>query len=670
MEDPSQNTPAPKRFSHGGTNEIRNHANLIWSIAELLRGDYKQSQYGDVILPLIVMRRLDQVLEPTRDVVIDRANELQAQGVENVELALRRIAKQQFVNRHRLRFHQLLDDPGNIAGHLESYIEGYSSLARQVVDKFEFPKQIERLKDANLLYKVIARVCEVDLHPDHVSNAEMGAIFEELIRRFAEASNETAGEHFTPREVVQLMVNLLLDGDEEALREPGVIRTVFDCAAGTGGMLSEADAQIRAYNSRAVVRLYGQELNPQSYAICLADMLVKDQDATHIVHGNSLSEDGHKGERFHYCIANPPFGVDWSKVEEPIRDEHETLGFDGRFGAGLPRKSDGQLLFLMHLISKMRDPDDGGTRIAIVHNGSPLFTGGAGSNESNIRKWILENDWLEAIVALPEQLFYNTGIASYIWLLSNRKSAERQGVVQLIDAREKWERMRKSLGEKRRFLNEGQVAEITRLHGSLDRSDVSQLIPVEQFGYRTITVDQPLRARWEIRADTWDGLAEDIALAKLNAETREAVVVQLTSTQQRVMATEDSVKLFLRESLAAAGVVKASAPLLKALLARCMVRDAGAEPVRDGKGKVVADPELRDTEVVPLAEAVSDYLDREVRPCAPDAWVSDEQGKIGYEIPFNRLFYRFTPPRRSDEIKAELREREARIRQLLEDVLT
>ena len=649
--------------------EIRNHANLIWAIAELLRGDYKQSQYGDVILPLIVMRRLDQVLEPTRDVVIQRGQELEAQGVEKVELALRRIAGQQFFNRHRLRFHQLLDDPGNIADHLRSYIDGYSALARQVVEKFEFDKQIDRLKEANLLYKVIARVCDVDLHPDRVSNVEMGAIFEELIRRFAEASNETAGEHFTPREVVHLMVNLLLDGDEEALREPGAIRTVFDCACGTGGMLSEAEGQIHSYNDRAVVRLYGQELNPQSYAICLADMLVKGQDASHIVHGNSLSEDGHKGERFHYCIANPPFGVDWSKVEETIRDEYETLSFDGRFGAGLPRKSDGQLLFLMHLISKMRDPDDGGTRIAIVHNGSPLFTGGAGSNESNIRKWILENDWLEAIVALPEQLFYNTGIASYVWLLSNRKSPERQGLVQLIDAREMWTKMRRSLGEKRRELTDEQVAQITRLHGSLDESDVSKLIPVEQFGYRTIVIDRPLRARWEIGRETWAGLGDDKALAKVDAERRDAIVAELESTAQRTFPNEEGAKHILREVLASAGVVKPPAPLVKALVARCMVRDPEAEPVRDGKGRLVADAELRDTETVAFTEDVDSYIEREVLPYVSDAWVADTEGKIGYEIPFTRLFFRYTPPRPSNEIRDELKARESGIRRLLEEVL-
>jgi type I restriction enzyme M protein len=649
--------------------ELRNHANLIWGIAELLRGDYRQSQYGDVVLPLIVMRRLDQVLEPTRDLVIAKGAELEASGVENVELALRRVAKQQFFNRHRLRFHQLLDDPGNIADLLGSYIDGYSSLAHQVIEKFDFEKQIDRLKQANLLYKVIGRVCEVDLHPAKVPNADMGAIFEELIRRFAEASNETAGEHFTPREVVNLMVNLLLDGDEDLLREQGAIRMVFDCACGTGGMLSEAESQIHRYNPSAVVRLYGQELNPQSYAICLADMLVKGQDATHIVYGNSLSEDGHRGEHFHYGIANPPFGVDWTKVEESIRDEHADLGFDGRFGAGLPRKSDGQLLFLMHLLSKMRDPDKDGGRVAIVHNGSPLFTGGAGSGESNIRRWILENDWLEAIIALPEQIFYNTGIASYIWLLSNRKSPERQGLVQLIDARTMWAKMRKSLGEKRRYLTPEHVAEITRMHGALDEGDLSKLIPVEQFGYRTIIVDRPLRARWEIGETTWEGLVEDKTLAKLAQDSVDVVVGELLSFAPGPFADEDECRDLLRDVLAEAGISKPPTPLLKALVARCRVRDPEAEPIRDSKGRIVADSDLRDTENVPLNEDVGDYLAREVLPHVPDASVADEIGRIGYEIPFTRLFYHYTPPRPSDEIKAELREREERIRRLLEAVL-
>jgi type I restriction enzyme M protein len=649
--------------------DLRNHANLIWGIAELLRGDYRQSQYGDVILPLVVMRRLDQVLEPTRDTVIAKAAEFAAAGVENPELALQRTAGEQFFNRHPLRFHQLLNDPGNLADHLRAYIEGYSSLARQVVEKFEFDKQIDRLKDSNLLYKVIGQVCEVDLHPDQVSNAEMGAIFEELIRRFAEASNETAGEHFTPREVVRLMVNLLLDGDEEVLSEAGTIRRVFDCACGTGGMLSETESQIHRYNPSAVVRLYGQELNPQSYAICLADMLVKGQDASHIVYGNSLSEDGHKGERFHYCIANPPFGVDWTKVEEDVRDEHADLGFDGRFGAGLPRKSDGQLLFQMHLLSKMRDQDKDGSRIAIVHNGSPLFTGGAGSGESNIRRWIIENDWLEAIVGLPEQIFYNTGIASYVWLLSNRKKPERQGLVQLIDARGMWAKMRKGLGEKRRYLTDEQIAEITRLHGSMEDGEFSKLVLVEQFGYRTIVVDRPLRARWEIGKTTWLDVENEKALAKLDEPLSAAVVDALLSLPAKSFAAEDECRDAIRASVVAAGLGKPSTPFLKALVGRCLVRDPDAEPVLDGKGRVLADADLRDTENVPLTESVEEYVAREVRPHVPDAWVDDKDGKIGYEMPFARLFYKYTQPRPSEEIKAELREREARIRALLEEVL-
>ena len=433
--------------------ELRNHANLIWGIAELLRGDYKQADYGKVILPLVVMRRLDQALEETKDQVLARAAELRAAGIENVEPALVQVSGRQFYNASPYRLQQLLGDAPKLALNLRLYLDGFSSLAQEVFTNFRFDEQIDYLDQADLLYKVIATVCDVDLHPDSVSNLEMGYLFEELIRRFSEQSNETAGEHFTPREVVRLMVNLLLDGDEGLLRDKGVIRTVFDCACGTGGMLSEAEGHILQLNPQAAVHLYGQELNRESYAICLADMLVKGQDASHIVLGNSLSHDGHKGERFHYGIANPPFGVDWSKVEKEIRDEHHDLGFDGRFGPGLPSKSDGQLLFQLHLLSKMRDVEHGGGRVAIVHNGSPLFTGAAGSGPSEIRRWIIDNDYLEAIIALPEQLFYNTGIASYIWLLTNRKSAERAGKVQLIDARDLFVKMRKSLGEKRREIS-------------------------------------------------------------------------------------------------------------------------------------------------------------------------------------------------------------------------
>jgi type I restriction enzyme M protein len=505
----------------------------------------------------------------------------------------------------------------------------------------------------------------------------MGAIFEELIRKFAEQSNETAGEHFTPREVVRLMVNLLLAGDEEALSKEGVIREVFDCACGTGGMLSEAEEQIRASNSTADVRVFGQELNPESYAICLADMLVKGQDASHIVFGNSLSADGHAGQHFDYCIAgqhfdyciaNPPFGVDWSKVQAEVRDEHEQLGRDGRFGPGLPRKSDGQLLFLMHLISKMRDPVKRGTRIAIVHNGSPLFTGAAGSGESEIRRWIIENDWLEAIVALPEQLFYNTGIASYVWVLTNRKSEQRQGKVQLIDAREQWVKMRKSLGEKRRELSAEQIVEITRLHGAFEEGELVKVLPNKEFGYRTITVDRPLRAYWNVSEETWEGVEEDKLLAKLAEDERSAAVAAFGALPAQRWETAGECGATLRGSLAEAGL-NPSASLVKALVARCMGRDPELPEQRDSKGRIEWDPGLRDTENVPLGEGVDDYLARDVLPHVPDAHVADPEGKVGYEVPFTRLFYKYTPPRPSQEIKEELRQREKRIRELLEKVL-
>ena len=513
---------------------------------------------------------------------------------------------------------------------------------------------------------MIARICDVDLHPARVSNLEMGYLFEELIRKFAEASNETAGEHFTPREVVRLMVNLLVDGDADSLADPGAIRSVFDCACGTGGMLSEAEAHIRALNASAQVDLFGQELNEESYAICLADMLVKGQDATNIVFGNSLSEDGHAGERFDYCIANPPFGVDWTKVESQVRAEHAERGFDGRFGPGLPRKSDGQLLFLLHLISKMRDPAKRGSRIAIVHNGSPLFTGAAGSGESEIRRYVIENDLLEAIVAMPEQLFYNTGIASYVWLLSNRKTAERRGKVQLIDARESFVKMRKSLGEKRREISAEQIDEITRLHGAFSEDDERvKIVDGASFGYRTIVVEQPLRARYILDSAQWTPLPDDKALAKLDDDTRERLVRAMLELGDHEIASEAELRKLVVRAAADAGVPKLSAAVLKALVAHCLVRDPDAPPMTDAKGNPIADPDRRDTENVPLDEDVEAYLDREVRPHVPGAWCPDHAGRIGYEIPFTRLFYRYTPPRPSAEIKAELKALESEIHRLL-----
>src|SRR5680860_758921 len=438
------------RFTAMAESTINNHAAFIWSVADLLRGDYKQSEYGKVILPLTVIRRLDCVLEPTKDAVLAKYKQL-AGKVENVETPLQIAAGQQFYNTSPLTFTKLLDDPSNIADSLNLYIGGFSEAAKDVIDKFDFGIQIDRLRKANLLYQVIGKFAEVDLHPEAVSNIEMGYLYEELIRKFSELSNETAGEHFTPREVIRLMVNLLfIDDADDVLTKPGIVKTLCDPACGTGGMLSVAEDHLRALNPQARLEVFGQELNPETYAVCRSDMMLKGQDASHIAYGNSFSEDHHQGGRFDYLLANPPFGVEWKKVQDEVRKEAETKGFGGRFGAGLPRINDGSFLFLQHMISKMKPPEQGGSRVAIVFNGSPLFTGAAGSGESEIRRWIIENDWLEAVVALPDQLFYNTGISTYFWIVTNRKSPERRGKVQLIDARQSFTKMRKSLGEKRK----------------------------------------------------------------------------------------------------------------------------------------------------------------------------------------------------------------------------
>lgn len=661
--------------------DIANHANLIWSIAELLRGDYKQSEYGRVIQPLVVMRRLDQMMEEDRDAIVAEAKHRRAQGIDGDALGqvLEAKFRRSFFNTSPLRLHQLLDDPPHLRDNLVRYLDGYSRLAKAALENFGFERQLDRLEASDLLYPVLSRICDVDLRHDCVSNLEMGYLFEELIRRFAEQSNETAGEHFTPRDVVRLMVELLMAGDDDALAGRGVLRDVYDCACGTGGMLSEAEAHIRALNRQAVVRLYGQELNPESYAICLSDMLVKGSDAGAIALGNSLSDDQHAGETFHYGIANPPFGVDWAKVERPVRDEHEHQGWAGRFGPGLPRRSDGQLLFLLHLVRKMRPVEKGGGRVAIVLNGSPLFTGAAGSGESEIRRWLIESDLVEAIVGLPEQLFYNTGIATYVWVLTNRKRPERRGKVQLIDGRDLSSRMRRSLGEKRRELADKHVAQITALHGNFVESDGVRILANREFGYRTITVDQPLRGHWEINASTWDGLEHDRALVKLGAELRDSLIARLVALPAARFATEGDCAAVLSQAIAEGlsnqpPVHRVSPAVVRAITARCLVRD-GDDPVvmappRKGLDPTpVADLQRRDTENIPLDEDVERYLDRQVRPFVPGAWTEDIDGRIGYEIPFSRLFHRPVEPRSPEEIREELGKLELEMRSILEGSL-
>lgn len=652
--------------------ELRNHAAVIWSIADTLRGPYKRSEYGHVILPLTLMRRLDQAMEDTKDAVIAEAAAQRAKGRENIEPVLRIKAGRSFFNRSPLRFHQLPDDPRHIATNLRAYIEGYSEHAEAVFANFDFEKQIQKLENHDLLHVVVSKMCEVDLHPRRVSNLEMGYMFEELIRRFAESSNDEAGAHFTPREVVRLMVNLLIGTDEDALSGQAPIRTVYDCACGTGGMLSEAEAHIKALNESSVVHLFGQEINEQSYAICLADMLIRGQDPSRVIRDNTLTRDGHAGETFHYGIANPPFGSDWKAEYNKVKTEYETDGPDGRFAAGLPGKDDGQTLFLLQLLSKMRPVEangEGGARVAIVHNGSPLFSGSAGSGLSEIRGHVIEGDLLEAIVALPEQLFYNTGIATYVWMLTNRKAPERVGTVQLIDARDLWVRMRKSLGEKRREISDEQVEAITRLHGDYSEDDRVKILRNDFFAYRRVTVDRPLRGRWVIDSTTWDDVdADGGPLAKVADGSRGAAVIALRSMQPGMFDEENAARAALKAELSPV-LGKVVAPLLRALAAACFVRDPEAEPLRDGKGDVLPDPELRDTETIPWTEDVDDYLAREVHPWAPDAFVLDPDGKKGYEIPLTRLFHKPVEPRPSAEVKAEIQELEAEFRAAIEAVL-
>jgi type I restriction enzyme M protein len=559
-------------------------SSFIWTVADLLRGDYKQSEYGKVILPFTVLRRLDCVLEKTKAAVLAELATRQKAGL-NPEPFLLRKSGQLFYNTSPLDMKKLMGDQDHIRENLFAYIQAFSPAVRNIFESFDFHIQIDRLAKAKLLYLVTEKFANIDLHPEVVSNARMGAVFEELIRKFAELSNETAGEHFTPRDAIRLMVNLIFIEDDEALTKPGVVRSIYDPAAGTGGMLSVSGEHLVDLNPNARLVMYGQELNPESYAICKADMLIKGQDIANIIFGNTLSDDGLPGKHFDYMLSNPPFGVEWKKIEKEVRKEAEQQGFNGRFGPGLPRVSDGSLLFLMHLISKMRPAVHGGSRFGIVLNGSPLFTGGAGSGESEIRRYVLENDLVEAIIGLPTDMFYNTGISTYIWIVSNRKPVHRKGKLQLIDASGFWQKMRKSLGSKRKELSPEHIDEITRLFGQCkevrkDGVPISRIFKNEDFGYRTITVERPLRdARGKI-----------------------------------VLGTKGKLK-----------------------------------------GKPQPDANLRDTENVPLSEKVETYFKREVLPHAPDAWIDHEKTKVGYEIPFNRHFYVFQPPRDLTEIDAELK---------------
>ena len=598
-------------------------ANFIWSVADLLRGDYKQADYGKVILPFVLLRRLECVLDDTREAVRAEYLKRKDSGVGLEPFLRRKAGNKAFYCVSPFTLPSLLADQKHIRHNLVAYLGDYSDDARDVFERFKFTERVAELEEKDLLFQVAQKFANIDLHPDTVPNETMGMVFEELIRKFAEASNETAGEHFTPREVIQLIVHCLFAGDDEALAKPGVVRSMYDPTAGTGGILSVGEAVARSINKTAVIRLFGQELNDESYAICKADMLIKGQDPKNIVRGNTLSQDGFAGEKFDYQASNPPFGVDWKKVLDFVKSEHEKKGIGGRFGPGLPRISDGSMLFLMHLISKMRPVSEGGGRVGIVLNGSPLFTGDAGSGESEIRRWVLENDMLDAIIALPNDLFYNTGIATYIWILDNDKKGDRKGKVQLIDATRMYAKMKKSLGSKRVLITEEQIAEIVKVysgnvkdavfeneasetakaaaarHGEAEAPRiVSKIFDTKFFGYRKVTVDRPPQPGKEVK-------------------------------------------------------------------------------VKFKKGQQPYDPDLRDTENVPLTEDLGTYIKREVLPHVPDAYVNgdikDEKdglvGKVGYEINFNRYFYVYKAPRKPHVIAEEILEMEKRFVELMKGVV-
>ena len=658
---------------------------FIWSVADKLRGTYKQSEYGRVILPLVVLRRLDCVLEPTREQVRQTAAETEGQPAVLRHKMVTRAAGQTFYNTSRFDFATLLADPNHLAANLLAYINGFSDNARDIVERFRLENQIERMDRTDILFEVVKRFAEVDLHPDAVDNHHMGSIFEELIRRFSEQSNETAGEHFTPREVIRLMVNLLFAEDDDALRRPGIIRTMYDPACGTGGMLSVAQEYLAELNPDANLEVFGQELNEESYAICKSDMMLKGQDPENVKFGNSFTHDGLEDASFHYCISNPPFGVEWKTAAPVIKAEHEARGYAGRFGAGLPRINDGSLLFLQHMISKMKRPEDGGTRVAIVFNGSPLFTGAAGSGESEIRRWIIDNDWLEAIVALPDQMFYNTGINTYVWIVTNRKAPARKRKVQLINGVSFFQKMRRSLGDKRKELGTEHIDEITRLYGEFQEGDHVRIFDNAAFGYHRITVERPLKLNFQVSPERIARLDEQKGWTNLLASRKKGVAGEAEITaghelQQEVLAVLEGMDAdtpyrdrteflpVLNRALKRSGV-KVPAALKKAVLAALSERDESADPCLDRHGDPEPDTDLRDYENVPLTEDIDEYMEREVLPHVPDAWVDVDKTKVGFEIPFTRHFYEYTPPRPLGEIEAEIRALEAEIQGMLGEVL-
>ena len=682
---------------------------FLWGVADLIRDTFKRGKYQDVILPLTVLRRLDCVLAPTKDRVLRRKEELRGKGLQDLDAQLRRASGFAFYNTSRYDFDKLRADAPQLAANLRNYIAGFSPNMREVLERFDFDNTITKLNEAGLLFKVLERFKAVDLHPGVVDNATMGTIFEELIRKFNEALDENPGEHFTPRDVVRLMVDLMLAGDEARIRRRGVVCTVYDPCCGSGGMLTITKEHILRpqINPGAEIHLFGQEVNPETWAVSKSDLFMKDptgRDADRIAFGSTLSNDRHAAIRFDYLIANPPYGKDWKGDEDAVRADH-ARGPAGRFGPGLPRISDGQLLFLLHMLAHAKGPRDGGSRIAIIMNGSPLFTGDAGSGESEIRRFILEHDLLEALIALPEQLFYNTGIATYIWVVTNRKAPPAAGKVQLIDATAFWTPMRKSLGDKRRETPRERAQDIVQILADFEDGDtrtvtrdgvkeeavVSKIFPTTHFGFRKITVERPLRLNFQATPERLKRLEHERAFLvlaqskKKNAagskedaagrEHQEAIRALLRTLPPTLYKDRREFETALEATARTAGV-KMATPVIRAILVALSERDETAAICCDPTGAPEPDPELRDTESVPLAEPVEAFFEREVKPHVPDAWIDtfrrdDKDGQVGivgYEINFNRYFYRYTPPRPLEEIEADIKALEKDIVRMLAEV--
>lgn len=644
-----------------------NNAAFIWSIANLLRGTYKPADYGKVILPFTVLRRLDSALEASKTKVLEEFGKNKNAGAA-LDFLLQKASGYSFYNTSPYDLKKAAGDTTNLKANLLAYIEGFSPNVRDIFERYDFTVQLNKLDENDLLLLVTQKFSSLDLHPKTVSNVEMGLIFEELIRKFAEASNETAGEHFTPRDVVRLIVNLLFATDDEVLSKPGVVRSVYDPTAGTGGMLSVADEYIRHLNPEARLTLFGQELNGESFAIAKADMVIKGQDIENMVWGDTLTNDGHHGKHFDYCLANPPFGVEWKKQQPVVEKEHKDRGFDGRFGPGTPRVSDGSLLFLLHLVKKMRPTAQGGGRIGIVLNGSPLFTGGAGSGESEIRKYLLEQDLVEAIVGLPKDMFYNTGIATYIWILSNHKTSERKGKVQLIDATSEFEKLRKGLGDKRSEIGPENLKRIVKLYDDFEENEQSKIFKTRDFGYTTITIEQPLRLSWALTPERIATALEAKAFEKLSAGDRVQLEETLSSESLKDSATTTDSAEFTKRIQMATSPLSLSSSQIKNLVAGLAEHDDNAPLVKDAKGNLLPDASLRDTENVPLDVEIETYASEEIAPHLPDFWLDRSKDKVGFGIPFTRHFYKYEAPRPLEEIDSDLNKLISEITQLLIEI--